>query len=100
MNPIPNSNEVQNYLVLAVIAATTAWAGNHGIDASTWSSMITSFAPIAVGVGTALFSLWRNHNMKKVPEKATAIELPNGSTPAVGTTINLAPLTGSAKVVG
>ncbi len=71
MNPIPNTNETQNYIVLAVIAGTTAWAGNHGIDASTWSTLVTGLAPIAIGAGAALWSIVSNFNQKKVHEDAT-----------------------------
>lgn len=96
---IPNKNETQNYIVLAVIAATTAWAGNHGIDASTWASLVTSLAPIVIAGAAGLYSIVANWNQKKVPETATALELPTPPAPSA-TTINLAPLTGVAKVVG
>ena len=73
MNPVPNKNETENYVVLAVIAATTAWAGNHGIDASTWSSMVTSCAPLAIGAAAGLYSVISNFNQKKVHEDATVV---------------------------
>lgn len=73
MNPIPNANETENYLVLAVIAASTGWAGHHGIDSSTWSAMVTSFAPLVIAAGAGIFSAFRNFNMKKVHEDAKVI---------------------------
>ena len=73
MNPIPNKNETQNYIVLAVIAATTAWAGNHGVDSATWSSLVTSLVPIAIGAAAGLWSIISNFNQKKVHEDATVV---------------------------
>ena len=95
---IPNKNETQNYIVLAVIAATTAWAGNHGIDASTWSSIVTSFAPLVIAGAAGLYSIISNWNQKKVPETATALHI-DGQAQPVGSTVSAA-VVATAKVVG
>ena len=76
MNPVPNKNETQNYVVLAVIAATAGWAGNHGIDSTTWSTLVTSMAPVIVGAGAALWSAISNFNQKKVHEDAKVVVPP------------------------
>ena len=98
MNAIPNKNETQNYIVLAIIAATTAWAGSHGIDASTWSSMITSFVPIVIAGLAGGYSFVSNWNQKKVPETSTALHI-DGQAQPVGTTVP-ASVVAAAKVVG
>lgn len=47
-------------------------------------------------IGSSIYAHW---NMKKVPDAATAILLPIPQQPT-GTTIDLTPLSGVAKVVG
>ena len=73
MNPVPNTNETENYLVLAFIAGTSAWAAKHGFDSSTWAALVTTGAPFAIGAGVALYSAVRNFNMKKVSEDAKVV---------------------------
>jgi hypothetical protein len=81
MNPIPNKNEAENYVVLAVIAGTSTWAGAHGIDASTWANLVTGAAPIALGAAAAIYSFVRNFNMKKVHEDAVVASPAPSSAP-------------------
>lgn len=60
---------------------------------------VTVILPALIGAGSILWSAYAHWNMKKVPEASTALILPTGPAP-VGTSVDLAPMTGLAKVVG
>ena len=52
-----------------------------------------------ISAGSIVWSAYSHWNMKKVPEKATAILLP-GPPPVIGRVLDLAPMTGKVPVVG
>ena len=69
--------------------------------ASAISTIFTSAAaaiPAGLLIINILASIWRHYGMKKVPEKSTALLL--STQPPVGSTVDLTPMTGLAKVVG
>ena len=57
--------------------------------------------PAIISAGSILWSIYAHYGMKKVPIASTAVMLPPSvAVPAVGQSINLTPIQGSAKVVG
>lgn len=62
------------------------------------TSAIITIIPAAISLYSVCWSVWAHWNQIKVPEKATALLLPDKLP--VGTVANLTPMTGMAKVVG
>ena len=93
---MPNNDEIEHYIVLALVSALTGIATKYGVDGNTLT-MICSGIAAAVVAG---ISIYRRTNMKVVSETSTAIELPPNAAKAAATTgvVNL--INGSAKVVG
>ena len=62
---------------------------------------IVTAVPALCTLASIAWSIYAHLNMKKVPENAVAVILPPSvPSPPVGATIDLAPLSGLAKVVG
>lgn len=98
-----NSDEIKSMVTRIIIVACSGLATKYGVDGNTLAALAGAIATLAAfGYG-----VWENRGKKKVPVEATAVvlppeakaQLPNG-TPQKGDTINLAPLSGTAKVVG
>jgi hypothetical protein len=104
-----NSQATMSFLrqALTLIGGLLAGAGwiSAGQSADLVSD-ITIAVPALLSAGSILWSVYSHFNMKKVPVAATALILPPvapgvpSALPAVGTTINLTPMIGVAKVVG
>jgi hypothetical protein len=106
-----NSDSIKSMLgqittaILAILVATGVMnadqsSGVQGAIATLFSS-ISAAIPAVLLIANLFASFWRHWNMKKVPEKSTALILPaSAPSPPVGSTMDLAPLTGKAKVVG
>ena len=77
MNPIPNSNETENYVVIAIVGATSAWAAKHGVDSSSWTAIVTEAVVYGAGAAAAIASFVSNFNKKKVHEDATVVPPPS-----------------------
>lgn len=87
--------------VLTLAGGLLAGAGFLSAEqAGTIAQDLTVAVPALVSLGSIAWSIYSHWNMKKVPVAATALILPVGEKPAVGETVNLTPMTGTAKVVG
>jgi hypothetical protein len=100
-----NPDEIKTYAIKAVIAGMT-WLAARYLPASDQASL-AAFAPtIAAGIvaiGAFIYGAYRSTNMKLVPENSTAINLPAAAEITkgpVGSSLNLTPLQGFAKIVG
>jgi hypothetical protein len=84
--------------MLTVLDPTLATAAQY----STLTTAIVTIVPACISIYSVIWSIYSHWGMKKVPENSTALILPASSpaAPPVGGGINLAPLTGIAKVVG
>ena len=81
--------------MLTVLAPTLATAQQY----SELTTAIITAIPALISAGSVIWSVYAHWGMKKVPANATAVILPTGPAPA-GSTIDLTPMTGLAKVVG
>lgn len=100
MNDQEKMNAARQFLTMffsMLTVAVPALANSQQYSAVT-TGILTALPALATLYSIA-WSIYAHWNMKKVPENATAMILPT-PPPAAGTTINLAPLTGLAKVVG
>ena len=92
-----NADEIRSLLVKLLLMALTPLATRFGIDGNT-TAAISAWLASGFVLAYGVYDHW---NMKKVPATATALELPKGVVaPPVGAPLNLAPLSGIAKVVG
>jgi hypothetical protein len=91
--------------VLAILVATGVMTNEQtsGV-ASAVDALFTSASaaiPAVLLLINVAASIYRHWGQKKVPEASIALILPpQDPKPVVGTTINLGPLKGNAKVVG
>ena len=92
-------------VVLAILVATGVMTTDQGNGVT--GAVATLFSSVSAAIPAVLLiinvgaSIYRHYGMKKVPEKAVALELPKAiPPPVIGTTVDLGPLTGKAKVVG
>jgi len=93
-------NAVKQFLTMffsMLTIAVPALANSQQYSLLTTGIMTT--VPALFTLGSIAWSIYSHWNMKKVPEAATALLLPNPSPPA-GTVVDLAPMKGMAKVVG
>ena len=90
-----NQDEIKSLLVKVLLMAITPLATKFGIDGNT-SGAIAAWAASGLVLAYGIYDHW---NQKKVSDKATAVMLPTGPA-KVGTTLDLAPMTGMVKVVG
>lgn len=65
-----NPNEIEHYVVLLLVASFSSIATKYGIDGAT----VTAIATGLVAAGAAAVSIYRNTNMKKVPEAAVVVK--------------------------
>jgi hypothetical protein len=101
-------NTLKQMLTMVFSAITVLMPGlATAQQMSTLATAIMTAVPALITAGSVIWSIYAHWGMKKVPDAATAIILPSAipgvSPPApapVGSTVNLAPLTGVAKVVG
>ena len=98
-----NSDELTSHAIKIVIAVLT-WVAARYLPPDVGASLSQYIPTIAAGVvaaGAAGYGVYLHWNQKLVSEKSTALALPSGvAVPPVGAKIDLAPLTGLAKVVG
>lgn len=97
-----NSDEVTSHAIKIVIAVLT-WVAARYLPPDVGASLSQYIPTIAAGVvalGAFAYGVYLHWNQKSVPENSTALQLPAGAAPPVGAKIDLAPLTGLAKVVG
>lgn len=98
-----NSDEIKTNAIKFVIGFMTWFAARYlPPDANaTLAEYIPTMAAGVVAFAAFGYGWYRSTNMKLVPEKATAVLLPGAIPPAPkGAVIDLAPLSGLAKVVG
>jgi hypothetical protein len=90
-----NSHEIVTLLVKTLILVLTPIATKYHID----GNLVPAFTTDAADLLVVVYSIWRNTNMKIVPETATAIALPGATPKPVGAAVGLS--TGvAAEVVG
>ncbi len=98
-----NSDEIKTYATKIVIAAMT-WLAARYLPADAGAAVSAYVPTIAAGLvaaGAFIYAAYRSTNMKLVPEDSTALKMPGQvAPPPVGSSINLTPLNGVAKVVG
>ena len=96
------NNEEKLNLLKQLLTMAGAMGVTFGLltqsQSSALAGAISVAAPALVTIGSIAWSIYSHWNMKRVPENSTALALP--TKPAIGTTVDLAPLTGLAKVVG
>jgi hypothetical protein len=100
-----NPDEYKTYAIKLVIGGMTWWAARYlpADAAASASAYIPTAAAGVVAIGAFAYGAYRSTNMKLVPEKSTALQIPGvtpDTAPVVGTSLNLTPMTGLAKVVG
>lgn len=90
-------------LLKQVLTLLSGMAVIYGVMTESQATQIVGLIMIGVpaltGAGSMLWSVYAHWNMKKVPEQSTALMLPGGPE-AKGSIVDLAPMTGLAKVVG
>jgi len=89
-----NSDEIKSLIVKILLIVLSPYAAKLHTDGAT----LQAIAVDLTDAGVLIFGIYDHWNQKKVPENSTAILLPGGPK-AVGT-IDLAPLSGLAKIVG
>jgi len=90
-----SSDEITSLVVKMLIMVLMPLGTKYGLDGNT----IVAIASW-LGAGAALaYGVYSHRGMKLIPNKATGLVLPT-PPPPVGTVVDLAPMTGLAKVVG
>jgi len=90
-----SSDEITSLVVKMLIMVLMPLGTKYGLDGNT----IVAIASW-LGAGAALaYGVYSHRGMKLIPNKATGLVLPT-TPPPVGTVVDLAPMTGLAKVVG
>jgi len=90
-----SSDEITSLVVKMLIMVLMPLGTKYGLDGNT----IVAIASW-LGAGAALaYGVYSHRGMKLIPNKATGLVLPT-PPPPVGTVIDLAPMSGLAKVVG
>lgn len=99
-----NYDQVMNLVKQVLTLVSGIFVAKGVIDANSAASIVTNLSvavPALIGAGSVVWSVYSHWGMKKVPDAATAVELPKGvAVPPVGASLALTPLTGTAKVVG
>ena len=100
MNSQETMNAVKQFLtmffsMLTIAVPTLATSQQY----SALTTGILTAIPAFFTIGSIAWSIYSHWNMKKVPVASTAILLPTPPAP-IGSTVDLAPMTGLAKVVG
>ena len=95
------NDNIQSQAIKIVIGVMMYLVG-HYLPPEVGSTLVQYVPAMAAGVvaaGFFFYGLYLHYGQKLVPQKSTAVILPSGPEPK-GTTIDLTPMTGLAKVVG
>lgn len=98
-----SSQELLNLLrqLLTLAGGLLAGAGIlNAAQAETVTNNLVVAIPALVSLGSVAWSVYAHWQMKKVPDKSTALVLPGQPSIPAGTVLDLTPLRGTAKVVG